>query len=151
MRCVCTAIYIGPHLLYANKQGGSPSPPPPARSGGGNRPLGSAAGPVLTKLKIINNWWYCHHHKKQNLYLNNIYKLYLTNILLNHYIYTDTLKIFEKELFCSVQGHFEVLWLFETKTVISKVVDNLLKAHFLENKFSTKFPVCLCRLVLDPL
>jgi hypothetical protein len=28
MRCVCTAIYIGPHLLHANKQGGSPSPPP---------------------------------------------------------------------------------------------------------------------------
>ncbi len=51
MRCVCMAIYIGPHLLYANTQGGSPSPHP-ARSGGGNRPLGSAAGPVLEFLKI---------------------------------------------------------------------------------------------------
>ncbi len=45
-------LYIwAPHLLLANTQGGSPSPPP-ARSGGGNRPLSSAAGPVLSGLKI---------------------------------------------------------------------------------------------------
>jgi hypothetical protein len=29
MCCVCTAIYIGPHLLYANRQGGPHPPPPP--------------------------------------------------------------------------------------------------------------------------
>ncbi len=47
--CVYEAIYIGPHRLLANSQGGSPSSlPPPARSGGGNRPLGSAAGPELS-------------------------------------------------------------------------------------------------------
>ncbi len=38
--------------------------------------------------------------------------------------YTDTLKILEKELFCSVKGHFKVLWLFDTKTFMSKVVNN---------------------------
>ncbi len=37
-------IYIGPHLLLANIQGGSP---PPVRSGGEDQPLGSAARPVL--------------------------------------------------------------------------------------------------------
>jgi hypothetical protein len=36
----------------------------------------------------------------------------------------DILKILEKELFCSEKGHFKVLWLFETKTVMSKVVKN---------------------------
>jgi hypothetical protein len=39
------------------------------------------------------------------------------------YTGTDILKILGKELFCSVKGHFEVFWLFETKTFISKVVD----------------------------
>jgi hypothetical protein len=43
MRCVCTAIYVGPHLLLANAQGS----PPPTRSGGEDQPLGSGAGPVL--------------------------------------------------------------------------------------------------------
>jgi hypothetical protein len=38
--------------------------------------------------------------------------------------YTDILKILEKYLFCSVTGHFKVLWLFETKTFMSKVVNN---------------------------
>jgi hypothetical protein len=34
------------------------------------------------------------------------------------------LKILEKVLYCSVKGHFKVLWLFETKTFILKVVSN---------------------------
>ncbi len=48
-----------------------------------------------TKLKMVNYWWYWPHHKKKNLYLNYIYKLYLTKILLKP-SYTDILKILEK-------------------------------------------------------
>jgi hypothetical protein len=61
--------------------------------------------------------------QKQNLYLNNIYKLYLTKIFFKPSC-TDILKILEKELFCSVKGYFKALWLFETKAFISKVVNN---------------------------
>ncbi len=38
--------------------------------------------------------------------------------------YSDILKILEKELFCSVKGHFKVFWLFETKAFLSKIVNN---------------------------
>ncbi len=76
-----------------------------------------------TKLKMVNYWWYWLHHKKKNLYLNNIHKLYLTKIFFKPSC-IDILKILEKELFCSVKGHFKVLWLFETKTLMSKVVNN---------------------------
>ncbi len=62
-------------------------------------------------------------HKKQNLYLNHSYRLYLTKIFFKP-SYTDILKILEKELFCSRKGHFKVLWLSETKTFMSKVVNN---------------------------
>jgi hypothetical protein len=34
--------------------------------------------------------------------------------------YTDILKILEKELFCTVKGHFKVLWLFEKKNFYVK-------------------------------
>ncbi len=76
-----------------------------------------------TKQKMVNCWWYWPHHKKQNLYLNNMYKLYLSKVFLKP-SYADILKIFKKELFCSEKGHFKVLWLFETKTFMSKVVKN---------------------------
>ncbi len=39
-----------------------------------------------TKLKMVSYWWYRPKHKKKNLYLNNICKLYLTEIFFNHYI-----------------------------------------------------------------
>ncbi len=35
--------------------------------------------------------------------------------------YTDILKILEKKLFCSVKGHFKVLWLFEAKNLSQKL------------------------------
>jgi hypothetical protein len=62
-------------------------------------------------------------HKKQSLNFNNIYKLYFTKIFFKPSC-TDVLKILEKELFCSVIGHFKVLWLFGTKTFMSKAVNN---------------------------
>ncbi len=76
-----------------------------------------------TKLKMVNYQWYRPHNKKQNLFLNNLYKLYLTKILFKP-SYTDILKILGKWLFCQVKGNFKVLWLFETKTFLSKVVNN---------------------------
>jgi hypothetical protein len=50
---------------------------------------------ISPKLKMVNYWWYWPHHKKKNLYLNYIYKLYLTKIFLKP-SYTDILKILEK-------------------------------------------------------
>jgi hypothetical protein len=82
--------------------------------------------------------------------MNNIYKLHLIKIFFKP-SYTDILKILEKELFYSVKGHFKVLWLFLDKNFYVKSCKSFLYAYFLENKFSTKFPVCLCRLVLDHL
>jgi hypothetical protein len=46
------AIYVGPHLLLANTQRGSPFPPPPQGAEERNRPLGSAAGPVLNFVQM---------------------------------------------------------------------------------------------------
>jgi hypothetical protein len=39
--------------------------------------------------------------------------------------------------------------LFETKTLFSKSCKLFLNAHSLENKFSNKLPMGLCRLVLS--
>ncbi len=51
-----------------------------------------------TKLKMVTCWWYWHHHKKQNLYLNNIYKLYLTKVFFKPSC-ADILKILKKSYF----------------------------------------------------
>ncbi len=40
----CVAICVGPHLLFANAKGGTPTPPPPTESRGRVRPLGMDSG-----------------------------------------------------------------------------------------------------------
>jgi hypothetical protein len=66
MRCVCTAIYIGPHLLYVNAQGG-PHPPPPReeRRRGSSARLGCRASTgtpnKLLKLSSPLHTYRCFH------------------------------------------------------------------------------------------
>ncbi len=75
-----------------------------------------------TKLKNVNCWLYLPMHKKQNLYFNNMKKLYWTFKIFNCQILMYG-RFLLKGYF-SVKCHFKAFCLIETKSFIVKVVNN---------------------------